>query len=414
LREQKGAPAVSLLEPGWLQALGEHQTSAAEFFAKNPAEQRRLGYFHTLREICQQPSTWMQTCELMQGWIPNLRKRTKKIRSLILTGSGSSEYAGNCVRLPLQRELGMVTQSLSGGAILTQLSGSLPPGRPGLMVSLARSGDSPESVGALTHILKTEPEIHHLVLTCNSAGSLATTFRDDRRVDVITLDEATNDQSLVMTSSFTNLVLAARVLGLLEDPTRYQAICEQASAIAGQIIGRYFDVLAAVAKAPFRRAVFLGSGARFAATREAALKMLEMTAGRVTTLCETYLGLRHGPMSYVHEDCLVVGFLSSDPSLRAYESDLLRELDRKNLSLLKVIVGEDVPCNVLRKNDVVIECKGMKEFEDNNSPVIDVLVGQLLAFFRCLEEGLLPDSPSENRIISRVVQSFTLHPPAAG
>jgi len=66
--------------------------------------------------------------------------------------------------------------------------------------------------------------------------------------------------------------------------------------------------------------------------------MLEMTAGRVVTLCETYLGLRHGPMSYVHEDSLIVAFLSSNPVLRAYESDLLRELDHKGLGLLKIIV----------------------------------------------------------------------------
>ena len=61
--------------------------------------------------------------------------------------------------------------------------------------------------------------------------------------------------------------------------------------------------------------------------------MLEMTAGQVTAICETYLGLRHGPMSYVHEDTLIVSFLSSEPTLRAYEVDLLRELDQKELGL---------------------------------------------------------------------------------
>jgi tagatose-6-phosphate ketose/aldose isomerase len=97
--------------------------------------------------------------------------------------------------------------------------------------------------------------------------------------------------------------------------------------------------------------------------------------------------------------------------LRAYESDLLRELNHKDLGLLKVIVGEDIPEELIRKGDVVIECKGMKELGDDNAPNIDVLVGQLLAFFRCLHEGLRPDSPSENGIINRVVQSFALHLP---
>ena len=162
----------------------------------------------------------------------------------------------------------------------------------------------------------------------------------------------------------------------------------------------HFGTLAQVASLNFKRAVFLGTGARLGAAREAALKMLEMTAGQVSALSETYLGLRHGPMSYVHGDTLVVCFLSSDPTARAYECDLMRELDQKNLGLLKVVVGDDVPADVVRDHDVVVDCPG--------------LVGQLLAFFRCMHEGLRPDSPSESGIINRVVQSFTLHFPAGG
>lgn len=84
-------------------------------------------------------------------------------------------------------------------------SHALPIRRPGLMVSLARSGDSPESVGALALMLKIEPKIRHLVLTCNRQAKLATTFQDNPKVTAITLDELTNDKSLGMTSSFTNL-----------------------------------------------------------------------------------------------------------------------------------------------------------------------------------------------------------------
>ena len=397
----------------WLRALAERQPKLAELLSKSPDEQRRLGYLHTLREICQQPHTWLQTSQLMQSCTNILRACVRDIRSLVLTGSGSSEYAGDCVRIPLQAELGITVQGFGGGAILAHGSKCLPPGKPALMVSIARSGDSPESGGALSHILNTYPEIRHLVLTCNAAGGLATKFASNSRITVITLPEATNDQSLVMTSSFTNLVLSARFLRLLEMPDQYQAICERSRAIARYILAEYFGSVASIAKAPFTRAVFLGSGARFAAAREASLKMLEMTSGRVATLCETFLGLRHGPMSYVHKDCLVVAFLSSDSLLRAYESDLLRELDRKELGLLKVIVGENIPGELIRADDVAIECPGLTDLSDDNSPVIDVLVSQLLAFFRCLNEGLRPDSPSESGIISRVVQSFALHLPAS-
>jgi tagatose-6-phosphate ketose/aldose isomerase len=260
-------------------------------------------------------------------------------------------------------------------------------------------------------MLKAEPEIRHLVLTCNEAGSLARTYQNHSRAVVVTLPEETNDQGLVMTSSFTNLVLAARFLGLSTEPRAYGAICDGLSRIAARLIEEHLGTLARIAKQPFKRALFLGSGARFGGARESALKMLEMTAGRVSTMCETYLGVRHGPMSYVHEDTLVICFLSSDPTLRLYESDLLREFDQKELGLLKVIIGEAIPAGLVREGDVVLECKGLGKVGDENVPVIDVIVGQLLAFFRCLEEGLRPDSPSEDGVISRVVQTFALHLP---
>ena len=406
-------PTLSLAEPEWLRTLSKNQPKAEELLARTAEEQRQLGYFHTLREICQQPATWMQTCALMVSCAPILKESLEGIASLILTGSGSSEYAGDCVRLVLQNELRVTTQAIGGGILLTDGSKALPVGRPAMMVSLARSGDSPESGGALSLLLALEPESRHLVLTCNEAGNLAKTYQDHPRVHVITMDEGTNDQSLVMTSSFTNLVLAARFLGLLEEPETYRTICERLSKISSQLLNAHFDTLARVAGVRFQRAVFLGSGSRFGAAREAALKMLEMTAGRVTTLCETYLGLRHGPMSYVHKDTLIVCFLSSDPTTRAYEADLLGELDQKELGLLKLVIGEDVPKEFVRANDVVIECPGLRELRDENAPIIDVVVGQLLGFFRCLQEGLRPDSPSEDGIINRVVQSFTLHQPRA-
>ena len=402
-------PTLSLAEPEWLRSISRTQSKAEELLARTPDEQHRLGYFHTLREICQQPATWTQTCSLMMSCAPILKQSLDGIASLILTGSGSSEYAGDCVRLVLQNELRVTTQAIGGGILLTDGSKALPVGRPAMMVSLARSGDSPESVGALSAVLALEPEIRHLVLTCNEAGSLAKTYEAHPGVHVITTADGTNDQSLVMTSSFTNLALAARFLGLIKHPETYRTICERLSKIASELLNTHFDTLARVASVRFLRAVFLGTGSRFGAAREAALKMLEMTAGRVTTLCETYLGLRHGPMSYVDKDTLVVCFLSSDPTIRAYEADLLRELDQKELGRLKLIIGEDVPKEVQRPNDVVIECRGLREVGDQNAPVIDVVVGQLLGFFRCLNEGLRPDSPSEDGIINRVVQSFTLH-----
>jgi tagatose-6-phosphate ketose/aldose isomerase len=395
----------------WLRALSQAHPKAKELLDRSVEEQQERGYFHTLREICQQPKSWDHTAQQMLGSTEELKECVKGIASLLLTGSGSSEFAGDCVRLPLQNALGVVAQAIGGGTLLTHGARAVPPEKPGLMVSLARSGDSPESVGSLSLILEIEPGVRHLVLTCNADGGLARNFRDHPRVKVIALDDRTNDRSLVMTSSFTNLVLAARFLGLLDRPAAYRDLCHRLSVVAGHVIETYFETFSKLASTGFRRAVFLGSGSRFGGAREASLKMLEMTSGRVPTLCETYLGFRHGPMSFTHDDALIVCFLSSDPTLRAYESDLLRELDQKELGMSKLMIGEAVPPEVVRENDVVIECPGLAEAGDEDAVVVDVVAGQLLAFFRCLNEGLHPDSPSEDGVINRVVQSFTLHYP---
>jgi tagatose-6-phosphate ketose/aldose isomerase len=406
--------ATLLADQSWLEQLAISQPRAAQILSRSPEQQHSAGYFHTLREICQQPATWVKTAEQMASSSAELLEWVRGIKTLVFTGSGSSEFAGDCVLPAVKRELKITCEVIGGGTLLTYGTGALPPGRPALVVSIARSGDSPESVGAVSRLMEQRGNIRHLVLTCNREGRLADVYREDDGVHVITLDDATNDRSLVMTSSFTNLVLAARALGMTDSPAEYKSTCNHLSSIAGGMIRTHIGSLATVAAAGFRRAVYLGSGCRLGAARESALKMLEMTAGSVATLCDSYLGFRHGPMSFTHQDTLVVCFLSSDPLLRAYESDLLQELNDKELGLMKVIIGENVPRELACRNDLVIDCPGLGAVGDHNSAVIHVVAGQLLAFFRCLEEGLRPDTPSEDGVINRVVQSFKLHVPENG
>lgn len=399
-----------LRDARWLQALSENQPKAAELLSRSPEEQKQRGYFHTLHEICQQPFTWLNTAKQMVSAAAELRALTTGATTVVLTGSGSSEFAGDCVRPLLRHQLGIAVEVIGGGTLLTYGEEVLPPSRPALVISLARSGDSPESVGAVSQLLKRQ--VRHLVLTCNQQGRLAEVFRDHANVRVITLDDSTNDRSLVMTSSFTNLLLAASAVGFVNEGDRYLAACEKLSHLGQHFLRTHVGALAAVAGLGFRRVVFLGSGAQLGAARECGLKMLEMTAGAVATLSDSYLGFRHGPMSFAHNDTLIVCLLSSDPLLRAYESDLLTELDEKELGLLKVLIGENIPRALARENDVILECPGLAEIGDNQAAALHVIGGQWLAFFRCLEEGLRPDSPSEDGVIHRVVQSFKLHIPA--
>ncbi len=219
--------------------------SLGELLAKPESEQRRSGYFDTLREICQQPATLTATCECMLRSRDAVKQALTSIRSLLLTGSGSSEYVAVCVRLPLQNELGISTQTVGSGAILTHGGKALAPERPALLVSFARSGDSPESAAAVSLLLESEPAIRHLIVTCNPSGKVAEAFRSNPRVHVIVLDERTNDRSLVMTSSFTSLVTAARFLGLVDAPQAYHALCERLSRMVEALIEHHFGTFGA-------------------------------------------------------------------------------------------------------------------------------------------------------------------------
>lgn len=383
--------------------------SLAALGAAAPAAQRELGYADTLREILQQPATWQATAALLGE--PSVRALlqaalTPRPAQVVLTGSGSSIYASECIAPDLQQALGVPVQAIAAGTLLTHWRSALPPGG-GLLVSIARSGDSPESAGVVDQLLAHAPDWRHLAITCNADGKLATQYRNEPRYASLVLDERTNDRSLVMTSSFTNLVLAGSGLGGRADMGGVQRLagCVQ------QVFERQSDALAAVAHGDFDQVVYLGSGGALGAAREAALKMLEMTAGRVRTMAETFLGLRHGPMSSLDEHTLVVAYLSPDPAVRAYEYDLLRELGRKRLGLARVLVGEGIADDVIGAQDVAVDLAGLQASDDALPLLADVAVGQVLAFFRCLALGGKPDAPAQG-VLTRVVESFALH--AAG
>jgi len=373
------------------------------------AEQQRRGYADTLREILQQPETWRDTAAHLADSATRTMLRellAASPRHIVLTGSGSSVYVGECLAPALQAALDIPSLAIAAGSLLTHRRGTLPKGK-GLLVSIARSGDSPESTSVVDQVLDAEPGYQHLVITCNAQGRLATRYRSEPRVHVLQLAARTNDRSLVMTSSFTNLVLGgAGLLHTEQDASAARA--DLLADLASRVFAQYGDALAREGAADFDAALYLGSGCAFGAAREAALKMLEMSGGAVSAMCETYLGLRHGPMSWLDRPCPVVAFLSSAASVRAYELDLLREIARKGLGGVRVLVGENIPADVIGPNDVAIDLPGLSMLDDARQAMVHVVVGQLLALFRCLALGQQPDAPAQG-VLTRVVQAFAIH-----
>jgi tagatose-6-phosphate ketose/aldose isomerase len=401
----------------WLSELAAGEPFAS-LLAVPEAERRARGYGDTLREICQQPLTWPETAATMAAASDRIAASLEaggiagRTGAIVLTGSGSSFFAGECAAPALQEALGVPCRAVPAGAILTHPLAVLPPGRPFLAVSLARSGDSPESAAVVERLAadggaKSAKGVAQLLITCNADGALARRFRSAPGVACVVLPEATNDRSLVMTSSFTNLVLAARGLGAPADRNAKSA--RRAADAARRLLAHGAAKIAALARRGFPSAVYLGSGARAGTAHEAALKMLESTGGRVVTLTDSFLGLRHGPMAAVSRESLIVAFLSSDPIVRAYERDVLLELRRKGLGRWNLVVGAGVPPELASEpEDVRVDSGTNDPLDDGELALLDAVAGQLLAFFRCLLLGERPDSPSSGAI-RRVVESFAIH-----
>ncbi len=102
----------------WLQTIQRAQPVADKLLAQAPENQKDNGYFHTLREICQQPLTWPMTAELVVANAERLQALVHRAANIILTGSGSSEYVGECVRLALQNGLRIPVSVIGGGTLV--------------------------------------------------------------------------------------------------------------------------------------------------------------------------------------------------------------------------------------------------------------------------------------------------------
>jgi len=378
-------------------------------------EQRRGGYGFTLREICQQPELWVATANQVNGAMERWCSMLSGVRGVVLTGSGSSSYLGDCLRQAVQTGSGLSTLSRPSGELLLYGAAALPVERPLLVVSFARSGNSPESGGLIRYFLECEPDVHHLAVTCNRHGQVARDWGGEgngtriRRVQVMTLDDRTCDRSLVMTSSFTSMAVAGLGLSAGGRGGEYVATASRLAEAGMELLTEWAGKLAAIGGLGFLRMIALGDGSCFGAARETALKMLEMTEGRVATLAETSLGFRHGPMCAIHRDTLLVVYLSTDPLRRAYQVDLLEEINRKGLGGTKLVVGSETPGDVLAEGDLAVAIPGLAALPDEWAAIAYAVVGQLLGFFRCRAEGLQPDAPAANGAISRVVPGFPLH-----
>ena len=220
----------------------------------------------------------------------------------------------------------------------------------------------------------------------------------------IVLDDAVNDRSLAMTSSFTNMVVFGQALAHLWDRADYPVILNRMCDAADFMLDEGAPVAQELSETGYASACVVCAGALSGAARESALKLTELTAGSVIAMSETTLGLRHGPMSSLNMDTLFVMLLSQENRRRHYDLDLVSEIRRKQVVPAIIAVGALEP-----NADRSLYHPSFDGVADAYRPAVSSIFGQMLGLFASIRLGFKPDSPSPAGVISRVVETFAIY-----
>ncbi len=365
----------------------------------------------TEEEIRQQPASWIRSLNNISSirsaidrfLTPLLCKNDLRI---ILTGAGTSAFIGDIIAPWLSRHTGKNITAVPTTDLVTNPMDYLTP-HPLLLVSFARSGNSPESVAAVELANQFVPECYHLSITCNEAGNLYQNAVDSDNAFALLMPAETHDRGFAMTSSITTMMascLAVFAPDMINNQTfrdvadRCQTILTSLGDFSKGVFGNQ----------PWKRIVYLGSGGLQGAARESALKVLELTAGKLAAFYDSPTGFRHGPKSLVDNETLVVVFISSHPYTRQYDLDLLAELRRDQQALRVVAIAAE--------SDPVIDAgphillPPSRAFIDTELAFCFLIYAQVFALTQSISVGNTPDTPSASGTVNRVVQGVVIHP----
>lgn len=366
----------------------------------------------TEKEIRQQPSCWIRSLNninnlrpsIDQFLTPLLRKTDLRI---VLTGAGTSAFIGDIIAPWLSSYTGKNISAVPTTDLVTNPMDYLSPAHPLLLISFARSGNSPESVAAVELANQFVPECYHMSITCNEAGSLYQNATDSDNAFALLMPAETHDRGFAMTSSITTMMVSC--LAVFAPDTFNSHSFQDVAHRCQAILTSFGDLGQGVfGNAPWKRVVYLGSGGLQGAARESALKVLELTAGKVAAFYDSATGFRHGPKSLVDNETLVVIFVSSHPYTRQYDLDLLAELRRDGQAMRVVAIAAETDTVIESGPHIILPPS--RHFIDTELAFCFLMYAQVFALTQSLHVGNTPDTPSVSGTVNRVVQGVVIHP----
>jgi tagatose-6-phosphate ketose/aldose isomerase len=367
---------------------------------------------HTEKEIQNQPDLWGKIYEQIVKEKSQIIPFIEQVTSLagvnvILTGAGSSAYIGLSVEGSFKRNLNWNTSAVSTTDIVTHPNDFLNSEDPVLLVSFARSGNSPESVAAVNVAEQICSKLYHLIITCDRSGDLARCETNSPKY-VIALPSESNDKGLAMTGSYSGMLLAGLLISRI---SKIEELSGQIDRLIGygQKLIMQSEVFRQIAELDFERAVFLGSGPLFGTATESQLKLQELTDGTIICKHDSFLGFRHGPKAVVNQKTLIFLLFSNRENAIPYEKDLIESLHDGQKPLYSVGLSEHY-IDDIKLDQLIVLSNDESQLDEDFLPVCFILPAQMLGFFKSVQLGLNPDSPSQSGAINRVVKGVIIYP----
>lgn len=370
---------------------------------------KELGGYWTAKEIQQQPTSWARTFSKLVAQSSAIESFLQPILArdnlrIILTGAGTSAFIGSSLSPALSAQLGFRVEAIATTDLVSNPKEFFQKDTPTLLVSFARSGNSPESVAAVEYADQLVTNCYQLALTCNSDGALYKLCQGQNKFAFL-MPEETNDQSLAMTSSFSSMLLSA--LYIFGEKEGFDEKLKATISSTESLITNHLSRLKEIASKQYERIIYLGSGAFRGLAQESALKLLELSDGKTISSYDSPLGFRHGPKAIVNEKTLVILFISNSAHTRKYDLDLLKELREEPDSADVIAISACEHPELTNLDSLFIE--SMADSKDVFLLFPYIVFAQAFAFEHAICGGNTPDNPSSKGTINRVVQGVTIH-----
>ncbi|MFU7516783.1 SIS domain-containing protein [Clostridium sp. HCS.1] len=378
-------------------------------------EMKKGSSIFTLNEIYQQPKTWLKTLKQIKENKEDIQNFINQVINcndfdIIFTGAGTSEFVGNSLYSYLNKELNYRVKSYGTTDIVSDPELYISKDKPTLLISFGRSGNSPESIGAVEAANSISNNLYNLFITCNKYGSLSKMADNLKNCYSINLAEETHDQSFAMTSSFTNMYLAAYLCFNLNKLDEKSEIISSISLATQNFLDKGFEIANKIVNEyEFNRIVYLGSNVLKGISQESSLKILELTAGKTVAIFDTPLGFRHGPKSIIDDSTLIVVYVSADEFTYKYELDLIKEISSQRGKNKLVVITNNSNTDLESLADYIYSYNINNNLNNVELGLAYITFAQSLSVLKSLSLGLTPDNPCPSGEVNRVVKGVTLY-----